>query len=125
MFENKLEGESRYHNSLAYLYAFLGEKEKAISQVKMAISLSPPSKDIMIADFFKADLAIIYAIIGEHEKSLDIIEELLSGPSNYSWKEIKYDRILLLQEDKKFTYQFTYIQQTIPNIFTAVTLEKQ
>jgi len=94
MFENKLEGESRYHTSLAYLYAFLGEKEKAISQVKMAISLSPPSKDIMIADFFKTDLAIIYAIIGEHEKSLNIIEELLSGPSNYTWKEIKYDRIL-------------------------------
>ena len=48
----------------------------------------------MIADFFKADLAIIYAIIGEPEKSLDIIEELLSGPSNYSWTDIKYDRIL-------------------------------
>tara|TARA_B100000700_G_scaffold303034_1_gene374087 strand:+ start:107 stop:2131 length:2025 start_codon:yes stop_codon:yes gene_type:complete len=104
MFENKLEGESRYHNSLAYLYAFLGEKEKAISQVKMAISLSPPSKDIMIADFFKADLAIIYGIIGEYEKSLNIIEELLSGPSNYSWTDIKYDRILfnIFKDNSRF-----------------------
>tara|TARA_Y100001968_G_scaffold326548_1_gene369801 strand:+ start:968 stop:2995 length:2028 start_codon:yes stop_codon:yes gene_type:complete len=94
MHENKLEGEARYHNSLAYLYAFLGEKEKSISQSKMAISLCPPSKDIMLADLFKADLAIIYAIIEEQEKSLDIIEELLSGPSNYSWMDVKYDKIL-------------------------------
>ena len=48
----------------------------------------------MLADLFKADLAIIYAIIKEEEKSLDIIEELLSGPSNYSWMDVKYDKIL-------------------------------
>ena len=94
MLENKSEGEARYHSSLAYLYAFLGDKEKSISQAKMAISLCPPSKDIMLADHFKADLAIIYAIIGQNKESLDIIQELLSGPSNYSWIDIKYDKIL-------------------------------
>ena len=94
MLKNKSEGEARFHSSLAYLYAFLGEKEKSTSQIKMAISLCPASKDIMLADLYKADLAIIYAILGQHQESLDIIEELLSGPSNYSWANIKYDKIL-------------------------------
>ena len=58
----------------------------------------------MLADHYKTDLSIIYAIIGEHEKSLDLIEELISGPSNFYWTKIKYHWILnkIFKKDTRF-----------------------
>ena len=104
MQKNNYEGDPRYHSSLGYIHAFSGNKEDAIREIKMALALCPPSKDVMLADHYKADLSIIYAIIGEHEKALDLIEELISGPSNYFWADIKYHWILnkIYKKDVRF-----------------------
>jgi len=104
MKKNNYEGDPRYHSSLGYIHAFSGNKEDAIREIKMALALCPPSKDVMLADHYKTDLSIIYAIIGEHEKSLDLIEELISGPSNFYWTKIKYHWILnkIFKKDTRF-----------------------
>ncbi len=104
LLENKYEGDPRFHSSLSYIYAFLDQKEDALREIKMALALCPPSKDIMLSDHYKADLAVINAIIGEHQKSLDIIDELLSGNSNYFWADIKYHWVLnkIFRNNKRF-----------------------
>ena len=84
------QGDPRYHASLGLINAMLGRKEDALREAKLAIALSPPSKDVYLAGNFEGNLAQIYTIIGEHELALDMIEKFLSGPSNYDWTDIKY-----------------------------------
>ena len=47
--------------------------------------------NIFVSDYYEYTLAAVYALIGEYDKSLDIIENLLSEPSNFTWYDIKYD----------------------------------
>ena len=84
------EGDPRYHSSLGIIYALLGNKENAIRESKIALVLSPPSKDAFKASFFEGLLAEVYTFIGEYEKALNIFEDLLSKPSTFSWEDIKY-----------------------------------
>ena len=104
LMEGNLVRDSRFHSSLAYVYAFAGKKEDALREVNTAISLMPSSKDIMLSDHYIADRAIILAIVGEHDKSLDIFDELLSGPSNYFWAKLKYHYILhnIFKDNERF-----------------------
>jgi len=84
------EGDPRYHSSLGIIYAQLDNKENAIRESKIALALSPPSKDAFKASVFEGYLAEVYTFLGEDEKALDIFEDLLSKPSIFSWEDIKY-----------------------------------
>ena len=59
----------------------------------MAIALSPPHKDAFKSGIFEGFLCEVYATIGEHDKALNMIENFLSEPSNFNWKDIKYHMI--------------------------------
>ena len=87
------EGDPRYHSNLGFIYAMLDNKENAVREAKIALALSPPSKDIFKATLYEGLLAEIYTFIGENDKALDMIEKLLSGPSSFSWEDIKYHHV--------------------------------
>ena len=63
---------------------------KKRQETKMAMALSPSSKDAMLASIFKGGLAEIYTIIGEHDMALNMIENFLTESSSYNWNLIKY-----------------------------------
>ena len=56
----------------------------------MAMELYPPGKDQFAADAYEINLAMIYAITGEHKIALDMLEKLMSEPSNINWWDLKY-----------------------------------
>ena len=85
------EVDARYHSKLGIIYAMLNKPEKAVQEAKLAISLAPPTIDIFASDAYEYSLGAVYALIGEYDKSLDIMENLLSEPSNYNWYDLKYD----------------------------------
>jgi len=74
--------DSRLYSSLGIAYAGLGEKENAITAGKKGYELLPVEKDAWRGTFRLADLAEIYTMTGEHESALDIIEKLLSMPTD-------------------------------------------
>lgn len=75
-------GEDRPGFDLGVLYAFLGEKESAIRQVTSVIeSRKDPLGTIEKNDGYSA-LALVYAQTGEPEKAIDLIEHLLTVPTD-------------------------------------------
>ena len=90
------EEDPRYHSMLGIIYAWLGENDVATREAKMAIPLS--SKDHYKVSLFESQLAEVYVVLGENDKALDIIEDLLSKPSRFSWIDIKYHQVF----DKAF-----------------------
>jgi len=75
--------DASIHSSLGIVYAYLGRKEEAIREGKLAVELSPVSEDHFIGPDRVKDLACIYTIVGDSEAALDLIEYLLSIPTSF------------------------------------------
>jgi TolB-like protein/Tfp pilus assembly protein PilF len=73
--------DSRIHASLGLAYAYLGRKEEAIREGKLAVSLYPLSKDAYGAPHYVNGLAMIYTVVGEYEEAINQLEYLMSIPS--------------------------------------------
>jgi serine/threonine protein kinase len=102
---------SEYQSALGIAYAGLGNMEKAIRAGKEAVTKLPISKDAVVGPWRVQNLALIYTMAGEYEKAIDLIEILLSIPSELSipllqidpaWNPLRnHPRFLsLIQEDK-------------------------
>lgn len=65
---------------LAVLYAYLGRKDDAIREGRLAASQVPESRDIVGGATLTSMLALIYARCDEPELALDLIEHLLVTP---------------------------------------------
>jgi TolB-like protein/DNA-binding winged helix-turn-helix (wHTH) protein/Tfp pilus assembly protein PilF len=78
----------RLHTSLGRAYARLGRKEEAVRAGENAIELVP-----VVADKWpqKIGLAEIYARVGQHDKAIDLIDELLSIPCEFSVGLLRLD----------------------------------
>lgn len=76
------------HSDLAVLYALLGRKEHAISSAQRAIDLEPVVEGSVENNARAAALALVYARTGEADKALDLIEHLLTVPSELQAGEI-------------------------------------
>jgi tetratricopeptide (TPR) repeat protein len=77
------------HAVLGMTCAFLGEKQRAISEGRRAVELRPESEDVLDGSIMNAILAMIYARVGEATAALDLLERLLAIPgavdtANYS-----------------------------------------
>jgi len=68
------------HAFLGLACAFLGEKERAISEGKRAVELRPESQDALDGTILNAVLAMIYARTGETDRAFELLEHLLSVP---------------------------------------------
>jgi TolB-like protein/Flp pilus assembly protein TadD len=80
----KQPDDPRIHSSLGIVYAALNRKEEAIRQGKLALELSPVSKDALGGPQYVLDLAHIYVISGEYDIAINKLEYLLSIPSYIS-----------------------------------------
>jgi tetratricopeptide (TPR) repeat protein len=69
---------------LAFVYAGLGQKDKALEAGHRAIELLPLSRDVIVGGFYLAQLAEVEAQVGETQSALDHIEQLLAHPTGHA-----------------------------------------
>ncbi len=81
----------RLHSALGHAYAFLDRNEEAVRAGERSFELMPTSKDALVGPIQAIELAKIYARVGEADKALDLIEELLSIPSDLSIGLLRLD----------------------------------
>jgi tetratricopeptide (TPR) repeat protein len=79
---NEGPNEAKRHATLAHLLALLGEKDAAIAEAKRATEILPESVDAFEGPGMTQTLAEVYALVGEQDKAIDLLEGLLSRPSN-------------------------------------------
>jgi len=70
---------STYHSELGQVYAYLGLKDKAITEGQKAVELQPVAK--VVEEHRIHYLVTIYILVGEYELAIDNLEYLLSIPS--------------------------------------------
>ena len=66
---------------LAFVYAGLGQKDRALEAGRRATELLPTSRDVIVGGFYLAQLAAVEAQVGETESALGHIEQLLAMPA--------------------------------------------
>ena len=83
--------DERVYSALGIVYAGLGRKEEALRAGTRGLELLPVEKEAWRGSFRLIDLAKIYAMTGNHEKAIDLLERLLSIPSEVSGVYLKID----------------------------------
>jgi tetratricopeptide (TPR) repeat protein len=91
------------HAVLARCLARLGEKDAAIAEVKRASAMLPESVDAFEGPRISQVMAEIYALTGENAKAVELLDGLLSRPSDVTTALLKIDPGLdRLREDPGF-----------------------
>ena len=67
---------------LAKILAYLGEKDAALAEAQRAAELLPESKDAFGGPEITAGVAEVYCIAGETSPAIELLDGLLSRPSN-------------------------------------------
>jgi eukaryotic-like serine/threonine-protein kinase len=83
--------DERYHSALGIACAGLGRKEDAIKEAERGVALLPVGKDAWRGTHRLTDLAQVYMMVGEQEKAVDLLERLLSIPSEISKPVLRRD----------------------------------
>lgn len=83
--------EPRVLMALAMAEAGLGRANDAIRHAERAVELYPLSQDALLGAVRLQDLAQVYAATGQKEKALDIVEQLLSIPSELTLNYLALD----------------------------------
>jgi serine/threonine-protein kinase len=81
------------HIQLARVFAFLGEKDRALAEAQRATALVPESKDAFGGPEITEGLAQVYAILGENDRAIEILDGLLSRPSGVTVQGLKINPI--------------------------------
>jgi TolB-like protein/Flp pilus assembly protein TadD len=68
------------HANLGLLYAFMGKRDEAIREGRLAVELKPISKDATDGALMLCYLALIYNRVGEKGQAIPLIERLLKTP---------------------------------------------
>ncbi|MFC2168000.1 protein kinase [Acidobacteriota bacterium] len=88
--------DPRYRAGLGMVYAYLGQKEKAIQEGELAPELHPVSKDAGQGPIYLINLAKVYVLVGEIEKAIDQLEFLLSIPqAEFLWQLVSIPQLKL------------------------------
>ena len=77
--------------SLGLVFSRLGENEEAIEAARRDSARVPVSDDAYLGTRALVDLAVTYARVGELDKALDLINTLLSIPSQVTVAKLKLD----------------------------------
>lgn len=78
--------------------AGLNNRNIAIECGRKAVNLV--GKNVYLKSILMINLAKIYTMVGEYDNALNIIEELLANPSNFSAGELKLDPVWMPLKDK-------------------------
>jgi TolB-like protein/cytochrome c-type biogenesis protein CcmH/NrfG len=74
---------------LAKIHAWLGEKEAALAAAQRAMQLRPESKDAFEGPQVTSQVAEIYAILGDRDHAIELLDGLLSRPSEVTVYALK------------------------------------
>ena len=77
------------HVQLAKLLAWLGEKDAAIAEAQRAMDLRPESKDAFEGPQITEQVAQVYAILGDNARAIELLDGLLSRPSEVTLQTLK------------------------------------
>ncbi len=83
--------DERVAGSLGLVYAGLGRKEEAVRWGLRGVELLPVEKEAWRGSFRLMELSQIYMMTGEQDKAIDLLERLLSVPSEISVVWLKID----------------------------------
>jgi TolB-like protein/Tfp pilus assembly protein PilF len=75
----------------AKLLAWLGEKDAAIAEAQRAMDLRPESKDAFEGPQTTEQVAQVYTILGDHARAIELLDGLLSRPSEVTSQSLKLD----------------------------------
>ncbi len=75
----------------AKLLAWLGEKDAAVAEAQRAIDLRPESKDAFEGPQVTEQVAQVYTILGDNARAIELLDELLSRPSEVTSQSLKLD----------------------------------
>jgi serine/threonine-protein kinase len=85
--------EAKRHMPLAEVLAFLGEKDAAIAEAKRATQLIPESTDAFDGPVCTQRLAEVYVTVGEHDKAIELLDGLLTRPTQVTVATVKVNPI--------------------------------
>ena len=95
--------EANLHAQLGLVYAHLGKKTEAVREGETATKLLPIDREAYRGANLQAVLAMIYATVGMRSQSLDLLEHLLSIPSQINAGLLRHDpRWAALRGDPRF-----------------------
>ena len=80
----KTPEDERLWSALGLAYAGLGRKDDAVKAGERGVSLLPVEKEAWRGTYRLIEMAQIYTIIGDQDKAIDILQQLLSIPSEVS-----------------------------------------
>jgi len=92
IFEEQLKQKSEdlgLHIQLAKVLAWLGDKDAAIAEAQRAMDLRPESKDAFEGPEITEQVAQVYTILGDNARAIDLLDELLSRPSEVTLQTLK------------------------------------
>jgi serine/threonine-protein kinase len=75
----------------AKLLAWLGEKDAAIAEAQRAMDLRPESKDAFEGPKITEQVAQVYTILGDNARAIELLDALLSRPSEVTSQTLKVD----------------------------------
>jgi TolB-like protein/Tfp pilus assembly protein PilF len=75
----------------AKLLAWLGEKDAANAEVQRAMDLRPESKDAFEGPQITEQAAQVYTLLGDNTRAIELLDELLSHPSEVTSQSLKLD----------------------------------
>ena len=81
--------EAYLHVQLAKILAWLGEKDAAIAEAQRAMDLRPESKDAFEGPPITEQAAQVYAILGDNARAIELLDGLLSRPSEVTLQALK------------------------------------
>jgi TolB-like protein/cytochrome c-type biogenesis protein CcmH/NrfG len=91
------------HVQLAKVLAYLGEKDAALAEAQRATELLPESKDAFGGPEITGGVAEVHAIVGDNDRAIEILDGLLSRPSDVTVQGLKVNPIWdPLRSDPRF-----------------------
>ena len=77
------------HIQLAKVLGYVGEKDAALAEAQRATELLPESKDAFGGPEIAEGVAEVYCIVGENDRAIELLDGLLSRPSNITVPGLK------------------------------------
>ena len=81
------------HVQLAQVFAWLGEKDTAITEAQRATDLRPESKDAFEGPETTHQVAQVFAILGDNRRAIELLNGLLNRPSTVTVQLLRVDPI--------------------------------
>jgi TolB-like protein/Tfp pilus assembly protein PilF len=77
------------HVGFAKVLGWLGEKDAAVAEAQRAMDLRPESKDAFEGPQITEQVAQVYAILGDNARAIELLDGLLSRPSEVTLHTLK------------------------------------